>query len=102
MCNNEHAGCNNGDFALKTTGSYMVARLYLSSKYIELALLNLQYFSRMFHVLHNQLRAYIVSLTDVLSYVTKALTSSDYVETAPKASKHILYSQHFEELKTIL
>jgi hypothetical protein len=56
----------------------------------------------MFHVVQNQLRAYIHSLTDVLSYDTVALSSCDYVEPAPNTSKHIVYSQLFDELKTVM
>ena len=102
MCKNEQTGCKNDDFRLNTTGSYRVARLYLGSQYIELTLLDLQYLSRMFHVVQNQLRAYIHSLTDVLSYDTVALSSCDYVEPAPNTSKHILHSQVFDELKTVM
>jgi len=56
----------------------------------------------MFHVVQNQLNVYTVSLPDVLVYVTVALTSTNYVEPAPNASKHIMYPQLLKELKTIL
>jgi len=58
----------------------------------------------MFHVLQNQLKVYTLSLslTDVFDYMTVALTSVNYVEPAPNASKHIVYSQLFDELKTAL
>jgi len=76
--------------------------LYLGKQYIGLRLGDLQYLSRMFHVLQNQLKVYTLSLSDVLTYVTTALTSVNYVEPAPNASKHIVYSQLFDELKTAL
>jgi len=56
----------------------------------------------MFHVLQNQLKVYTVPLSDVLTDVTVALTSVNYFEPAPNASKHIMYSQLFDELKTAL
>lgn len=42
----------------------------------------------MFNVVQQQLRDYILAMTDVL-YVTSALTSVTYVEPALKANKHI-------------
>jgi hypothetical protein len=56
----------------------------------------------MFHVVQNQLDAYTNALPDVLSYVAAALSSSAYIEPEPTASKHIVYPQLYEELKTIL
>jgi len=102
ICGNENYGCKEGDFRLKTMKSYRIARLYLDNHYIDLRLGDLQYLSRIFHVVQNQLKVYTLSLTDVLAYVTVALTSIIYVEQAPNASKHIVYSQMFDELKTTL
>ena len=102
MCDNEQYGCKEGDFRLNTTRSYRIARLYLGKQYIRLRLGDLQYLSRMFHVLRNQLKVYTLSLSDVLTYVTIALTSVNYVEPAPNPSKHIAYSQLFDGLKTAL
>jgi hypothetical protein len=56
----------------------------------------------MFHVVQNQLDSYTNALPDVMSYVTAALSSSAYIEPSPTASKHIVYPQLYEELKTIL
>ena len=61
---------------------------------------DLQYLSRILHVLQNQLKVYTLSLPGVLAYVTVALTSVYYVETPPHPCKHIVYSQLFDELKT--
>jgi len=102
MCGKEQYGCKEGDFRLNRMGSYRIARLYLGKQYIGLRLGDLQYPSRMFHVLQNQLKVYTLSLPDVLTYVTVALTSVNYVEPASNASKHIVYSQMFDELKTTL
>jgi len=55
MCGNEQYGCKVGDFRLNTTGSYWIAQLYLDKQYIGLRLGDLQYLSRMFHVVQNQL-----------------------------------------------
>jgi len=100
MCGNEQYGCNEGDFRLNTTGSYRIARLCVDKQYIGLRLGVLQYLSRMFHVLQNQMKVYTLSLPDVLAYVTVAFTSVNYVEPPPNASKHIVYFQLFDELKT--
>jgi len=102
ICGKEQYGCKEGYFSLNTTGSYRIARLYLGKQYIGLRLGDLQYLSRMFHVLQNQLKVYTLSLPNILAYVTIALTSVNYVQPAPNASKHIVYSQMFDELKTIL
>ena len=95
-------GCKEGDFRLNTTKSYRIARLYLGKQYIGLRLGDLQYLSRMFHVLQNQLKVYTLSLSDVLTCVTVALTSVNYVEQAPNVRKDIVYSQLFDEHKTAL
>ena len=102
MSGNELYGCKEGDFKLNTMGSYRIARLYLDKQYIGLRIGDLQYLSRIFHVLQNQLKVYTLPLPDVLAFVTVALTSDNYVEPAPNASEHIVYSQHFDELKTTL
>jgi len=102
MCGNEQYGWKEGEFWLNTTGSYRIARVYLDKQYIGLRLGDFQYLSRMFHVVQNQLKVYTLSLPDVLAYVTVALTSVNYVEPAPNASKHIVCSQLFDEVKTTL
>jgi len=102
MCGNEQYVCKDGAFRLNTTGTNEVARLYLEKQYISLRLADLQYLREMFHVVQNQLNVYTLCLPDVLSYVTFALTSPNYVEPAPNSSKHIMYSHLFEELKTLL
>jgi len=79
-----------------------MARLYLDKQYIGLRLVDLQYLSRMFQVVQNQLNMYTFSLPEVLAYVTVALTSVNYVEPALNANTHIMYSQLFDELKTTL
>ena len=63
MCGNEQYGCKEGDFRLNTTGSYRIAQLYLDKQYIGLRLGDLQYLSRMFHVVQNQLKVYTLSLS---------------------------------------
>ena len=99
MCDNKQYGCKEGDFRMNTTGSYRTARIYLDRQYISLKLVDLQCLSRMFYVVQNQLNAYTVSLPDVLAYLNVALTSINYVESTPSASKLISYTQLFEELK---
>jgi len=79
MCGNEQYGCTEGDFRLNKTGSYRIAIFYLDKQYISRRLVDLQYLSRMFHVVQNQLNIYTLSFPDVLAYVTVALTSINYV-----------------------
>jgi len=102
MCGNEQYVCKDCAFRLNTIGTNEVVRLYLEKQYISLRLADLQYLREMFHVVQNQLKVYSLCLPDVLSYVTVALTSPNYVEPAPNSSKHIMYSHLFEELKTLL
>ena len=56
----------------------------------------------MFHVVHNQHIIYLRALSDVVTYARAAQQSTGYVEHATSASKSILYSQLYEELKTIM
>jgi len=102
MCGNEQYVCKDGDFGLNMVGTSGVARLYLDKQYINLKLADLQDLREMFHVVQNQLNVYTLSLPDVLSYVTVALTSVNYIEPAPNASKHIMFSRLFDELKTLM
>ena len=57
MCGVKHYGHIDGDFRLKTTGSYKVARMYLDKEYISLKLGELQHLSSMFYVVQSQLNA---------------------------------------------
>jgi len=102
MCGNEQYVCKDVAFRLNINGSNEVPRLNLEKQYISLRIADLQYLREMFHVVENQLNVYTLCLPDVLSHVTVALTSPNYVEPAPNSSKHIMYSHLFEELKTLL
>lgn len=99
---NEQYGRKDSEFRLNRTGSLRVTRLYLYKQYVNLRLADLQYLLKLFHVVQNQPNVYTLSLPHVLPYVIVALISTTYVETTPNASKHIMYPQVFEELKTIL
>ena len=59
---------------------------------------NMDYLVRLFHVVQQQLRDYIIAMPDVLSYVTSSLTSVSYIEPVPNASKSIDYPHLYEEL----
>jgi len=92
MCGNEQYGYKESNFRMNTTRSYRTA----SRQYISLKLGDLQYLSRIFYVIQNQLNVYTVSLTDIITYVNVALTSINYVEPTLNASTHISYTQLFE------
>ena len=57
----------------------------------------MDYLSRMFNIVQQQLRDYIVALQDVLPFVTTTLTSVTYVEPAPEVSKNY-FSHLYEDL----
>ena len=84
MCSGETSvggvGCESGAFQLDVTRSRRTARLYVDSQYISLTLHDIDYPSRMYSFVQNQFRDYIVSLQDVLLYVTTTLTSVTYVD----------------------
>ena len=90
-CGNE---CKSGAFRFNVTRSRRMARLYVDSQHISLTLPDIDYLSRMFNVVQQQLRDYIVGLQDVLPYVSTALNSVTYVEPAPNTSKNINFP-HF-------
>jgi len=80
----------------------VLARMYLGSEYICLMSLDLHYLARMFHVVQQQLRDYILALPNLLSYVTMSLTLVVYVEPMPNASTHTDYPHLYEELVTFV
>ena len=102
MCSDEQYSCVDGEFRLQTTGTYHVARVYLSKKYISLHLTELHYMMYMFHVVHNQQIVYLRALFDVITYARAAQNSTVYVEPATSDNKSILYPQIYEEPKTIM
>jgi hypothetical protein len=71
------------------TRSRRTARLYVESQFISITLQDIDYLSRMFRVVQQQLRDYIVALQDVLPYVTATLTSVTYLDSAPDANKNM-------------
>jgi len=64
--------------------------------------MDLHYLARIFHVVQQQLRNYILAFPDFLSHVTLASTLVVYVEPMPNASKHIDYPHLYEELVTFV
>jgi hypothetical protein len=92
--------CKNGTFRLNVTRGCRTTRLYSDSQYISLTLPDIDYLSRMFNVVQQQLQYYIVAMPDL--YVTTALTSVTYVEPEPKTSKHFNYPHLYEELITFV
>jgi hypothetical protein len=58
----------------------------------------MEYLSRMFNIVQQQLRDYIVALQDVLPFVTNTLTSVTYVEPSRDARKNVDFPHMYEEL----
>jgi len=102
MCGNAQYGYSDGAFRLNTTGNTKVARLYYGKEHITLKFQELRHLLYTFSVVQNQMNSFISALPDVITYMISALNSSTYIEPSPTASKHILYPQLFEELKTIM
>jgi len=72
MCSGGARGCRceSGAFQPDVTRSGRTARLYVDSQFISLTLRAIEYLSRMFNIVQQQLRDYIVALQDVLPFVT--------------------------------
>ena len=83
-----------------TTENLRVGKLYFGTQYISLAILDLQFLARVFHIVKQQLRDYATALPDVLAYVTASAASLTYVEHVPNASDLIDYRYLFDELVT--
>jgi len=92
MCSGKVEGrrCESDAFWLDVTRSWRTARLYVDSQFISLNSQDIEYLSRMFSIVQQQLRDYIVALQDVLPYVTATLTSVTYVEPSPEVIKNRL------------
>ena len=73
------------------TSSRRAARLFVDSQFISLTSRDIEYLSRVFSIVQQQLRDYIVALQDVLPHITATVTSVTYVEPTPEASKNIIF-----------
>ena len=93
ICTGEAGGrrCESGAFRLDVTRSRRAARLYVDSQFISLTSRDIEYLSRVFSIVQQQLRDYIVALQDVLPHITATVTSVTYVEPTPEASKNIIF-----------
>jgi len=100
MCSAGAGGCRceSGPFRLDVTRSGRTARLYVDSQFIHLTLQDIEYLSRMFNIVQQQLRDYIVALQDVLPFVSNTLTSVTYVDPSTDASKIVDFPNLYEEL----
>jgi len=81
----------------------LTALMYLGrSTHITFKLADPRYLNTNMHIVRNQLASYNSALTDVMTYAISALASTNYIEPQPTYSKNILYTQLYEELKTLL
>jgi len=81
--------CESGNFRLYTPKRHGSARMFVGTDYISLPKPDMGYLVRVFHILQQQLRDYIIALPDVLSYVTSSLASASYIEPQPNASTNL-------------
>jgi len=94
--------CESGNFRLHTPKRHGSARLFVGTEYISLTQPDMDYLLRVFPLLQQQLRDYIIALPDVLSYVTSSLASTSFVEPQDNASTNIDYPHLYEELVTFV
>ena len=78
--------CEGGNFRLQTPKRHGSARLFVGTEYLSLTQPDMNYLLRVFPILQQQLRDYIIALPDVLSYVTSSLASTSLVEPQANAS----------------
>jgi len=99
MCRNEHFvwSSKDKDFKMHSTKVYRTSRITRNKQGISLKLRTLQY---ILHIIMNQLSMYTEALGDVHAYVNTTITSCNYIEPTPSASKSINYRQVFDELKS--
>ena len=101
MCGDEKYSFVDGEFRLKTTGTYHVARFHLGKKVGKLTSPRIALYDAHISCDRNQQILYLRALSDVMTYAMAALSSSTYVEPATSANKSFLYPQLYEELETI-
>ena len=73
-----------------------------NKKSVSLKLQELRYLSYIFPIVQSQLTRYTEAMGDVMNYVLSALNSTTYVAPPLTANKNILYTQLFEEIKSLL
>jgi len=93
--------CESGNFRLHTPRRHGSARLFVGTEYISLTQPDMDYLVRVFHILQQLLRDYIIALLDVLD-VTSSLASTSFLEPQPNASTNIDYPHLYEELVTFV
>ena len=95
-----------GDFAMHSATPYKTAVLTVgvkqNRKSVSLKLHELRYLSYIFPIVQSQLARYTEAMGDVMNYVLSAINSTTYVAPPLTANKNILYTQLFEEIKSLL
>jgi len=95
----EVINCESGGLRLSTPSSRRgLSRIYLGTDYICLTSLDL----RIFRVVQQHLRDYILAMADLLSFVAISLTSVVYEVPMPNACTHTDYPHLYEELVTFV
>jgi len=94
--------CERGKFRLHTPKRHRSSRLFVGTEYISLTQPDIDYLLRVFPILLQHLRDYIMALPDALSYVTSSLASTSFVEPQDNASTIIDYPHLYEELVTFV
>jgi len=101
ICRNEHFQWRSEDkvFRMNSTGSYRVARLTLDKHWISFKLHELRNLLYIFYMITNQSLMYAV-IGRCSSLCKHCNGLWQLCRTAPTASKSIIYSQLFDELKS--
>ena len=95
-----------GEFVMHSAKPFKTAILALGEKKnrksIFLKLQELRYLTYIFPIVQTQLITYTEAMADVMTYVLSAINSITFIEPSPTANRNILYTQLFEEIKTLM
>ena len=101
LSTNEHFSKKDGDIKMSTTGSYRIARVYLSKQYLSFTYGELCNLAYIMYMIQNQLAFYTAAMPDVIAYINTAHDSVTFAEPPSTANKSVNY-QLFEEIKSVL
>jgi len=101
LCNSGRYVVQDDAFKITTTGTTKVAKLTIHTQTINLKLHEVRYLMGMFHIMRDQLDLFLHAQTDLMMYVTNALSSVVYVQPTSNLTHILNFAQLFEELKAV-